>query len=67
MFLGDTIECVADPAAPGATRCGRPTLGPDQVCSLDVDVVAGQQTRATFHVIREGLCGLESEAVPDAT
>ncbi len=67
VFLGDTVECVADPAAPGGSRCSQPTLGPAQVCTLDIGVVAGQLTRATFHVLRDGLCGLESGDDLDAT
>ncbi len=67
VFLGDTLECVADPAAPGGQRCAQPTLGPDQVCGLDVTVVAGSETRAIFHIPKIGLCGLELEPAPTVT
>ncbi len=67
VFVGDVIECVTDPAAPGGSRCSQPTLGPAQVCSLDVVLVAGQSTRATYHVLRDGLCGLELGEAPAAT
>lgn len=60
VFLGDTLECVLDPVAPGGSRCGQPTLGPSQVCALDIVVQATTETRARFHVLREGLCGLEA-------
>lgn len=59
VFLGDTLECVIDPGAPGGSRCGQPTLGPGQVCPLDIVVVANAETRARFHVLRDGACGLE--------
>ena len=62
VFLGDTLECVADPAAPGGQRCAQPTLGPGQVCGLDVAVVAGSETRAIVpHPARSDCCGLELE------
>ena len=67
LFLSDYIECVTDPAAPGGSRCTQATLGPAQVCSLDVVLVAGQATRATYHVFRDGLCGLEPGDAPTAT
>jgi hypothetical protein len=67
VFLGDTLECVADPVAPGGQRCAQPTLGPDQICGLDVEVVAGSETRATFHIPQVGLCGLEIEPAPTVT
>jgi hypothetical protein len=59
VFLGDTLVCVTDPAAPRGERCSQPTLGPGQVCSHDVIVVANRITPATFHVRPEGACALE--------
>jgi hypothetical protein len=67
VFLGDTLECVADPVAPGGQRCTQPTLGPGQICALDVVVVTEQTTRATYHVLRDGACGLEAGEAPAAT
>jgi hypothetical protein len=67
IFLSDVYVCEIDPAAPGGSRCGQPTMGPAQVCNVDVEVVAGQQTHATFLVLREGLCGLESAQAPGTT
>jgi hypothetical protein len=58
VFLGDTIECVDDPAVPGATQCHQSTLGPPEVCSTDVLIAPGRETTATFRVFPEGLCRL---------
>jgi hypothetical protein len=64
VFLGDTLECTSDPGVPGASRCVQPTLGPGQVCPLDIVVVSNAETRARFHVLRDGACGLEAGATP---
>jgi hypothetical protein len=64
VFLGDTLECVADPGAPGGSRCVQPTLGPGQVCPLDIVVVAKAETLARFHVLRDGACGIEAGSAP---
>ena len=59
VFLSDHMDCVQDPAASDGERCFQPTLGPGQVCSLAVDVIAGQVTSANFHVLPEGACRLD--------
>ena len=64
VFLGDTLECIADPDVPGGSRCGQPTLGPGQVCPLDIVVVAKAETRVRFHVLGDGACGLEAAPAP---
>ena len=64
VFLGDTLECVADPGAPGGSRCGQPTLGPGQVCPLDIVVTAKAETRARFHILRDGGCRLDAASAP---
>lgn len=64
VFLGDTLECVPDPGAPGGSRCGQPTLGPGQVCPLDIEVAAKAETRARFLVLPDGGCGLEAASAP---
>ncbi len=66
VFLSDTLVCISDPAAPGGNRCEQPTMGPGQVCTIDVVVVAERETRATFHALADGACGLEG-AEPAAT
>jgi hypothetical protein len=70
VFLSDYIVCadrlgnVGEPGstpAPGST-CFQPTLGPDQICSLDALVPPRGEVRFVFRMQEQGGCELTAVA-----
>jgi hypothetical protein len=60
VFLSDTIVCghpIGEPNAPEAT-CFQPTLGPEQVCAVDIEVPAGGDVHVAYEARDQGLCDL---------
>ena len=67
VFLSDYMVCadefgnVGDPGStepPNAT-CFQPTMGPGQVCALDVEVVPGGEVHLSYEAREEGGCELQ--------
>jgi len=60
VFLSDFIQCTdtVGPAGPTST-CLQPTLGPSQVCAIDVDVVAAGDVTVVYRELDQGRCQLE--------
>ncbi len=56
VFLSDFIQCSTDPG--GASHCAQPTLGPAQVCTIPIEVVAGETVEARYQSLPEGRCEL---------
>lgn len=61
VFLSDFIQCSADPAAPGKETCAAPTLGPSQVCTIAIEVLAGRTVEATYRSLPDGRCELRGD------
>lgn len=62
VFLSDFMQCSGDPARPGAETCFQPTLGPAEVCGVQVEVTAAVDVQAVFSILTDGRCRLD--AVP---
>jgi hypothetical protein len=63
VFLSDVVTCVEGVGGVGGagSTCLQPTLGPSQVCAIDIDVPAGGEVRALFRPSGQGLCQLVPE------
>ena len=58
LFFSDWIQCSPDPAAPGTEHCAAPTLGPAQICTLEIEVRAGETVETAFRADGSGGCAL---------
>ena len=65
VFLSDFIQCVdtVGPAGPTST-CLQPTLGPSQVCALDVEVAPSGEVHLLYRELGQGRCELTRGEAP---
>ncbi len=60
VFLSDTLVCghpIGEPSPPNAT-CFQPTLGPAQVCAVEIQVPPGGDVALLYRETGEGRCDL---------
>jgi hypothetical protein len=67
VFLGDTLVCVGQPiegAEPQpAESCSQPTLGPAEICLMQVEVAPGADVRLRYAMHDQGSCNLGPDFV----